>query len=414
MESIRHLRHHPKTGVLQYRRVVPPDLRSILGKGSICASLGSKVLDHAALIRWVEIDRDARRRLDDARRKLCAGKTGQGDGQDPLPQFIDLRACAAAFQAWTEREVGRESARLYRLAARGLDDAGLLDFRHEVESMRNALNDSTPTNRVSVFDGKLDEALRAAGLSVPDDHVVRGALCPLFREAWGEVVAVLEGLLRVIGLPNDSLPLPSAEASAKSPASPAVAPLPPQPEGVRLSSLADAYLRHSDAAEDYASDVRMYVRRLRESLGEDRLVRDITKRDMIRFMGEISVLPARLTMAERSASLKELVARRDHPARPGGSRTPLSKRAIEKRMQCPGAMFRFGQLHELCSANPATGVRPIRKRTAEVPRQHFEEDEIARIFSSPLFTRHGGSVKSNLSVWTAWSQDSLFGSLLAR
>jgi hypothetical protein len=126
VESIRHLRHHPKTGVLQYRRVVPPDLRSILGRGSICASLGSKVLDHAALIRWVEIDRDARRRLDDARQKLCAASTDQGAGQNPPPQFIDIRACAAAFQVWSEREVGRESARVYGVAAHGFDDSGLL------------------------------------------------------------------------------------------------------------------------------------------------------------------------------------------------------------------------------------------------------------------------------------------------
>jgi hypothetical protein len=63
--------------------------------------------------------------------------------------------------------------------------------------MRNAINDSITTSRVGVFDDKRDEALRADGLSVPNDHVVRGALRPLFRDASAGVVATLEGLLTV-------------------------------------------------------------------------------------------------------------------------------------------------------------------------------------------------------------------------
>jgi hypothetical protein len=98
VESIYHLRHHPKSGYLQYRRVVPEKLRAIVGKGTITATLGSKVLDHAALIRWVEIDRDAQRRLDDARRKLV-GQIADDGGATSEPVFIDIRKCVLDLNA---------------------------------------------------------------------------------------------------------------------------------------------------------------------------------------------------------------------------------------------------------------------------------------------------------------------------
>jgi hypothetical protein len=95
MESIRYLRHHPKSGVLHYRRVIPPDLRPILGKETISATLGSKVLDHDALQRWIEIDRDAGQRLADARHQLAREKLPQ-DGHITAPVFVDIRKCLVA------------------------------------------------------------------------------------------------------------------------------------------------------------------------------------------------------------------------------------------------------------------------------------------------------------------------------
>ncbi len=138
VESIRHLRHHPKTGVLQYRRVVPPDLRSILGRGSICASLGSKVLNHAALIRWVEIDRDARRRPPNT----AHGNDRPGCRAGPAHVVHRHLGRAAAFQVWSNQEPGRDSARVSRFTAHGMHDDGLLAFRQEVEGLRHAVNDS--------------------------------------------------------------------------------------------------------------------------------------------------------------------------------------------------------------------------------------------------------------------------------
>ncbi len=108
MRSILHLRHHSQTGVLHYRRVVPPELRPIIGKATISGTLGSKTLDHAALIRWVEIDRHAEQRLANARQKL-AGQPSPDDRPDGgTPAFIDVRRCISAFEDWKQREIGRD------------------------------------------------------------------------------------------------------------------------------------------------------------------------------------------------------------------------------------------------------------------------------------------------------------------
>jgi hypothetical protein len=122
LESIRYLRQHPKSGVLHYRRVVPPELRPILGKETISATLGSKSLDHEALQRWIEIDRDAERRLNDARHQLACQK-GPAGAASTVPAFIDIRKCLAAFAAWKEREIGRETVRVYSSPELLTDDA---------------------------------------------------------------------------------------------------------------------------------------------------------------------------------------------------------------------------------------------------------------------------------------------------
>ncbi|MFZ6761730.1 hypothetical protein [Pseudoroseomonas sp. WGS1072] len=67
MESIRYLRQHPRTGLLHYRRVIPPHLRAHVGVGTISRSLGARTLNHIALSRWIEADREAEQRLAEAR-----------------------------------------------------------------------------------------------------------------------------------------------------------------------------------------------------------------------------------------------------------------------------------------------------------------------------------------------------------
>lgn len=131
MESIRHLRHHPKSGVLHYRRIVPRDLRPFVGKGTISATLGSKVLDHDALIRWVQIDRDARRRLQDARRKLAEHRHADGCPEDQ-PHLLNMTTCRAALERWQREELGRLSAKLYGLFEGDDVAGGLTSFSAEL------------------------------------------------------------------------------------------------------------------------------------------------------------------------------------------------------------------------------------------------------------------------------------------
>ncbi len=151
MRSISHLRHHSQTGVLHYRRVVPPELRPIIGKATISGTLGSKTLDHAALIRWVEIDRHAEQRLANARQKLAGQPLLDDRPEGDTPAFIDVRRCIAAFEDWKQLEIGRESVRLYGLYGHG-DENGLAAFRQEQISARNALTNTDYQTAVAGFE----------------------------------------------------------------------------------------------------------------------------------------------------------------------------------------------------------------------------------------------------------------------
>jgi integrase len=236
-------------------------------------------------------------------------------------------------------------------------------------------------------------------IGVPVDHVIWSALRPLFRAAWLDAITVIDALTgaldgsvssKIVGksAPPATLGGPSRQPNTTTPV--VGGHVQPAANGSRLTELVEAYLIHCEAEDDYATDLRMYARRLQESLGEDRKAQEISKRDMIAFMGQISRLPARLTHTERKLNLQELIASVDAQAATGIARSRLSRKTLEKWFQCLGAMFRFGRLHDFCDVVPTEGIRRPKKKNVEPPRQHFEPDEIQLIFSSPLYRGHSG------------------------
>jgi hypothetical protein len=182
--------------------VVPPELRPILGKETISATLGSTVLDHDTLQRWIEIDRDAEQRLNDARHQL-AGQKGPANGTSTVPAFVDIRRCLAAFTVWKEREIGRESVRLYSSPELLTNDAALARFEEPRRKIREKLTAPDGYKVLPCFDEKLSEALLTAGVSLPAGHVVMNVLRPTFRDVWGEVLRVVDGIVEAIGQKPD-------------------------------------------------------------------------------------------------------------------------------------------------------------------------------------------------------------------
>jgi len=58
---------------MHYRRVVPPHLRAHLGFGATSRSLGARTLNHIALSRWIEADREAEQRFANSMRRATSG-----------------------------------------------------------------------------------------------------------------------------------------------------------------------------------------------------------------------------------------------------------------------------------------------------------------------------------------------------
>lgn len=409
MESIRYLRQQSKTGVLHYRRVVPPHLRAHVGVGTISRSLGARSLDHAALSHWIEADREAEQRLADARATVgetvtTRGTTTLAGAVSPMvakrvaetvstaaaPILIDAGACMAALAVWKEREIGRQSVRLHKAWANSEAWEGFERSRNEIRNRLIGYGDSAGLPSI---DNLLGTALREGGTVIPTDEATVALLRPAFREALAEVQRVIDGL--IAAKRNDAQQPVSIGGAGSSP--PCWAPADAGPavtaganrDGLRLSELADAYLTGSNSDPDYAEDLRTYVRRLQESLGGDLPVHQISKRDVVRFRDQVCKLPARPTHAQRRMPVLELVEVAERE-REGIGRPRLTSKTVKKWLDHLGAMFRYGLANELCSANPIAGVKPPKERDPEPPRRPFGQDELRLIFASPLYQGHAG------------------------
>ncbi len=299
------------------------------------------------------------------------------------------------FDAWKEQEIGRESIRLYGLSGDADADA-LVDFQRRQIEVRASLSNQDFHDAVLGFDERLGTALLTAGIGVPVDHAIWPILRPLFRAAWLDAITIIDALTGALDSSGQSkIVRDSTQATVAGPNCPPTTIQMPRKadrrqsrvDSPRLSELVELYILECDAEEDYAIDVRMYARRLQESLGENRVARTISKRDMITFLSEISRLPARLAQSERKMPLPQLLGSLGEESPQNRMRRRLSAKTTEKWFQCLGAMFRFGLRNDFCDINPTEGLRRFRKKNLEPPRQHFEQDEIRMIFSSPLY--HG-------------------------
>jgi integrase len=332
--------------------------------------------------------------LADARHQLAREKLPQ-DGHITAPVFVDIRKCLVAITAWKEREIGRESVRLYGRPKGLTDDRAWEGCEEGRRDLREKLTQPDGYKAISGFDEKLREAMGETVIHIPADHVVMNVLRPTFRDAWAEVFTVIDGVVAAIRgntLPADDPAEPINQRSAAT-AVPSYAEQPmPGQSNLRLSELADAYVAECGADPDYGEDVKTYARRLGESLGGDVLVRQITKRDMMTFKDRIAKVPARPSHAQRRLPLLDLIAvtERQNSSTAVRSRPCLSAKTVKKWLDYLGAMFRFGIANDHCMLNPAEGIKRPRLKNVEPTRQHFEHDELRMIFTSPLYRGHDG------------------------
>ena len=217
--------------MLHYRRIVPPHLRPHVGVGTISRSLGARTLDHAALSRWIEADREAEQRLADAR--ATVGETVTTTVMTTLagtvpptfaktvtetvstaaaPILIDARPCMMALAVWKEREIGRQSLRLHKAWA---DPKAWESFERSRNKVRERLIAHGDPAGSPGIDDLLGNALREGGIVIPTDGATVAVLRPAFREALAEIQRVIDGLVvaRAVSGLTELLVTPTAARS---------------------------------------------------------------------------------------------------------------------------------------------------------------------------------------------------------
>lgn len=162
-----------------------------------------------------------------------------------------------AFSAWKDREICRQSVRLYSLAGDDDDRDLLTAFKIDIEGVQDSLSAMMKMNAVPDFDQRLVEALGIFGMSVPTNHLNMNALRRLFRDTWIGVIKIVQALVEAVGgaapTPDDPAeqvrPMNCQHKAVTSTAS----------DGPKVSELIEGYLRCCNPEEDYARKQRMYA-----------------------------------------------------------------------------------------------------------------------------------------------------------
>jgi integrase len=127
---------------------------------------------------------------------------------------------------------------------------------------------------------------------------------------------------------------------------------------------------------------RIVFRALRETLGELKVVREITREDCRRVAEVICSLPPNATKRLPGLSLEAAVA----AAKKAGL-APLHAKTATKYMNNLSALFNWAELEEYVDRSPARrlGVLDRASPGAGKPRVAFDVEQLNRIFHAPLY-----------------------------
>jgi integrase len=224
------------------------------------------------------------------------------------------------------------------------------------------------------FDMTLVKVLREAGIPISADHGAIPHLRAAFQSAWHEV-ARLEDQFRHGNFSNapDTFEPPAA-ANATVEARQVHG-------GVDLDQLLREYLSERPRSAKEVGEAKTYVRRLKERIGEIS-VRQIGKPQIAQFKGDLRRFPKRLKKRHNEMTFDEILADvGDDPAVPR-----LQPKTQKKWFDIFASVFALGVAHGHLDVNPISGLKPKITKQASPSRLRYDEEDVAQIFSSPMFT----------------------------
>ncbi len=376
---------HPSTGVYYLRRQIPDKLRPAFdGKALWKVSLGTKNGSEATVL-FLQANAALEQRFEEARARLKATGSPCPSARDRADELV-----AAYFQGPELKAGGLDGIERLLLARLELD-RGLWNATPTGCSSPSPLSDQqwwALANNAALF---RDHPGRKPVQGHPPGTIWRWGNENFRPEARAEQIGrVVDQIARhndvsVAELPSgidaainaylDAVPVEAPKARKRRPTSGRLRP------DLRLMDLfADwqAVMQPSlQSAHEYEGATRDFI----DFLG-DITVEEIVNNDLLDYRDEAAHLPASMPRADRELTFTERLERHRH------SDTPrISPATLKKRVGAIQALLSFAKGQKWISRNEGRDV-PILgySKTGAAPRQTFQEQELQRLFASPLFT----------------------------
>lgn len=390
-----YLLRHAKTGVYYFRKAVPDELRSMIGKTAIKKSLGTKDVSEAkrrahSVAAGVEAEFERARatlgapvqsHLSDAEIEGLAGSylhhllaqdehiRINGDGSDAL--YLDVKRqveAAGGIVAFSDEDatstVGM-SARLFDKKAEAL------------EWTAPALKAALARGDTTIVADEVDEVLAVSGIKLDKTSDAYRKLC--FACLKASVKATEAMIERHQGEVVETPPEPPAPVTGGFSA--------PTQDGMDLQVLFSKWLEERKPPKKTVLDFTTTVRRFAELHG-NLPVCEITKQHVRAFKSALGRLPRSLSREMRKMTMSELLERLGRSPAPEGA--TLKSGSINKHISALHTVFRWieqqGYLDDYPNwSNPAANMKMHDPAGEEENRLPYDADDLTLIFSSPVF-----------------------------
>jgi integrase len=227
-----YVRLRGKTGIYEYRRVVPPRLRSVIasvegfdsrpGRTEFTKSLDTQAKGEANR-RGAIIDQKVQAALDDAESRLAIpsawGRISTKTSEAAEIIAVDPRAAHAAIDLWRRHEIDMAAQAAFNgqpCCSAGDEHLSVPDFRYNLQQYAAypAANEAV-RSKLTGFDTVLVAALARHGIVLGEAHPAISSLRAAFAEAWNDLLLakdkIASGLWEYVQDNSDS---PAAPASS--------------------------------------------------------------------------------------------------------------------------------------------------------------------------------------------------------
>jgi integrase len=395
MRLMSYVKVRPKTGLYEYRRVVPPELRAHLppvpgftlkpGRTEFTKALGVGAKREAeANRRAAEIDRvveAALRHAAEAARRQSP-PIQKGNTAAPPPEAVrppvSPQQAFAALDRWLERSIRQEEVRVFNNPGQHLTGW------HGDDTLNEAAKHLSygRYEQIPDFDERLVAALTSEGIQISVGHPALGRLRHGFCRRWLALLNA-EGQMHTSGYDWSGMTgdVPAIKA-VEVPVSPTNANS--SVSSVSLDKLMSDYAAEAPRSPGTLVRLEAATRYLKELVPDANDVSTITVDHVLTLRDLALKRPARLKRAELRLPLAEVVRRAESDT----SRPSLDRKTVSLWLDLLSAAFELWARRGRGRENPVLGAKfsTTRRRPKAKPRTSFTPEEIKAFFASPLFT----------------------------